>query len=147
MNTLSPLNLTAVGTVAYNSNTVSSYLIEQELVQYGWKSFSCYSFLKFPWKVCLGKLSIIAKIAERIILPNSGPTSPCHRCCFWKDWYLHSESGVCSCLWVSADPHLSQKERSDSSPPSRDCAESCPSGTEDGFLNGAHILYQLWICW
>lgn len=47
MNTLDPLNLTAVVTVAYNSNTVPSYLIEQKLMQYGCRSFICYSFMKF----------------------------------------------------------------------------------------------------
>lgn len=87
-NTSSSLNQRTVVTVAYNSNSVPSYLTEQELVQCGWKSFTCCCFAKFLWKVFLSKLSIIAKTVEKIVLPNSSPTSLCHKPCFSKYWVI-----------------------------------------------------------
>lgn len=81
-NTSSPSNQTTVVTVACKSNTVPRYLREQEPMQSGWKSFTCYCFAKFLWKVSSGKWSIIAKTVERMILT----TSLCHRPCFSKVW-------------------------------------------------------------
>lgn len=135
---------TAVVYVAYNSNTLPSYLTEQELVHHGWK---CFLFCKIPLKSFWGKLNIIAKISQKMILPNNCCISLCHTPCLSRDWGIQTQNISSQAAYLRQSMPV-WKEKSDFSLFFTICADKHPfSAVVEDFMNIAYMLYQIWSCW